>query len=80
MFVDIVLDQLKELPSINKALIVKKDFSETGVSEYLLENNINELPAFIFSTSNFDTSLDPKVNKDGINTASLNTYLSPLPG
>lgn len=78
--VDMILDELKELPSISKASIVEKDFSEAWVSEYLLENNITALPAFIFSTSNFDTTLDPKMSPDWIPMAPLTTYLSPLPG
>jgi len=34
-------------------------FSDKGISDYLKENNIKALPAFIFSTKNFDVSNDP---------------------
>lgn len=56
---EVIINELKLLPSISWAEIVVKDFSDSWVKEYLLENNIKALPAFIFSTNNFDVSLDP---------------------
>lgn len=77
---DMILDELKSLPSISDATVVQKDFKETWVSEYLLENNITTLPAFIFSTNNFDTTLDPKISPDWIAMPAITSYLSQLPG
>lgn len=46
-----IITQLKTAPYLSQATIVMKDFSESGVSEYLQENNIAALPAVIFSTN-----------------------------
>lgn len=56
---NVIIEEMKLLPSISGAKFETKDFSDSWVKEYLLENNIKALPAFIFSTNNFDVSLDP---------------------
>lgn len=54
-----IIEEMKLLPSISGAKFEVKDFADKGVKEYLLENEIKTLPAFIFSTNNFDVSMDP---------------------
>lgn len=56
---DLILKQIKSLPSISSAKIIRKDFSDKWVAEYLKENKIEALPLLVFSTNNFDTSKDP---------------------
>lgn len=74
-----ILGQIKELPSIQNAELVEKEFSEDGVSELLKENNITALPVFIFSTNNFDTSLDPQsVGQNGQLAPKISAYLQKL--
>ena len=72
-----ILEQMKQLPSIAWAKIIEKDFSESWVSEYLKENNIETLPYFEFSTNNFDTSKDPiqKNPQTWENLPAINNYL-----
>lgn len=74
-----ILGQIKDLPSIQNATLVEKEFSEDGVSELLKENNITALPVFIFSTNNFDTSLDPQsVGQNGQLAPKISAYLQKL--
>lgn len=49
-----VLAQLQELPYLSSATFVRQDFSDSGVSDYLVENNITALPAIIFSDNNLN--------------------------
>jgi len=64
----LIVNELKMLPSVSGSKIEILDFSDKWIKEYLLENNIKALPAFIFSTNNFDVSKDvvqawqPKIN------------------
>jgi hypothetical protein len=74
--VDSILDELKQLPSISKADIVEKDFSDKGVSDFLKENDIKTLPALVFSTKKFDVSDDPIQPGQQYK---INEYLYPLP-
>ncbi len=60
MELDTMIEEMKKTPSIGAAKIVKKDFSDEGVEEFLKENDIKALPALIFSTKNFDWSKDPQ--------------------
>lgn len=46
--------QLKSEPSLASATFIEKDFSDEGVKKYLIENNIKNLPAFIFSSNKFN--------------------------
>jgi hypothetical protein len=75
-----MVEQLKSMPSTSKVEIQILDFSDSGIESYLKENNIKELPAFIFSTKNFDTSKDPTVDPTtGQVTSSITNYLTELP-
>jgi len=56
---NVIIDEMKLLPSISGAKIEVQDFADKGVKEYLLENEIKALPAFVFSTNNFDVTMDP---------------------
>lgn len=78
---DEVIKQLKLLPSVSAVEIVRKDFSEKGVSEYLTENDVKTLPLIVFSTNNFDVSKDPVQMDPNTNQAApkVNTFLQPLP-
>lgn len=77
---DDIIDQLKQLPSISSATIVRKDFSENWVSDYLKNNKVNALPLFVFSTNNFDISKDPdQKDQYGQSIPKINSYLYPLP-
>ncbi len=49
---------LSQLPSLKEVKFTKKDFSDEGVKKYLKENDIKTLPAIIFSTKDFDNSMD----------------------
>lgn len=49
-----MLSQLESLAFLSDAQYIYQDFSDTGVSEYLRENNIQHLPAIIFNTNNLD--------------------------
>jgi len=76
---DAVLKQLKLLPSVAWVKIVRKDFSEKGVPDYLKENNITALPLLVFSTKNFDVSKDPvQTGQNGQPAPKVNTFLQPL--
>lgn len=75
-----VLEQLKLLPSVAEAEIIRKDFSDEGVSDYLKENNIEALPLIVFSTNNFDVSKDPvQMDQNGQPAPKVNTFLQALP-
>lgn len=69
-----VIDQLKLLPSIQWVEIVKKDFSDAWVEKYLQDNQVTALPLIVFSTNNFDVSLD-----EWPDNAKINNYLVQLP-
>ncbi len=49
-----VLSQLQALPYLSSATFVRQDFSDSGVSDYLTENNITALPAIIFSDNSLN--------------------------
>lgn len=50
------IENLKiNIPYISTAKIKKLDFSDSSVKEYLQKNNINNLPAIIFSKKDFDS-------------------------
>lgn len=49
--VDAITAQLQTLPYLAKANFESKDFSEAGVEDFLIANNINMLPVFVFSTN-----------------------------
>lgn len=49
-----VLAQLQALPYLSSATFVQQDFSDSGVSDYLTENNITALPAIIFSDNSLN--------------------------
>nr|MDD3720671.1 thioredoxin domain-containing protein [Candidatus Gracilibacteria bacterium] len=51
---DQIIIQLNELPFLSNTNYIKKDFSDSGVSDYLKENNITKLPAIILSTNKLD--------------------------
>ena len=78
---DAIIDQLKLLPSVSGAEIVRKDFSDEWVSDYLKENNVEALPLIAFSTNNFDVSKDPvQMDQSGQPAPKVNTFLQALPG
>ncbi|MDD2908050.1 MAG: thioredoxin domain-containing protein [Candidatus Gracilibacteria bacterium] len=75
-----IVNEMKKLPSMANAKIEIVDFADKGISDYLKENEIKALPAFIFSTKNFDVSADPaQAGQDGNPMPKINTYLQPLP-
>lgn len=77
---DAVVDQLKLLPSVQAAEIVRKDFSDEWVKEYLEENNIEALPLIAFSTNNFDVTKDPaQLDQSGNPMPKVNTFLQQMP-
>lgn len=76
---DMLIEQLKLLPSVSWAEIVKKDFSDKWVSDYLKENSVTALPLIVFSTNNFDVSKDPEQkDQSGQPTPKINQYLETL--
>jgi hypothetical protein len=78
--VDMIVNQLKELPSIQLANIEELDFSDNEAKKLLEETDLKTLPAFIFSTNTFDVSVDPQqFGQDGQLVPKLNSYLQILP-
>lgn len=45
---------LKSESFLASATFIEQDFNDEGVKKYLIENNIKNLPAFIFSSNKFD--------------------------
>ncbi len=77
---DQVMEQLQLLPSISWVEIVRKDFSEEGISDYLKANNVDKLPLIVFSTNNFDVSNDPvQMDQNWQPAPKVNTFLKELP-
>lgn len=70
-----ILNELTNLNSIKNSKIEIIEFSDIWVKEYLIKNNINTLPAFIFSTNNFDVSNDPDNSLDGYYSPKINEFL-----
>lgn len=59
------IENLKsQVTAVSNAKIKTLDFSDSSVKEYLQKNNITTLPAIIFSTNEFDTSEDSKLNPE----------------
>lgn len=58
---DSIIAELKKQPGLDTAEFIYQDFSDTGVSEFMKQNNIQKLPAVIFSEKDFEwnTSLAP---------------------
>ena len=74
-----ITESLKQVPSImNIENFETKDFTDEGVQDFLKENNITALPAIIFSTNNFDTSLDPSIDSQGRAIPKINSQLQKL--
>ena len=48
---DDIVGQLKNTPFIADATFIRKDFSDDGVSDYLENNSITNLPVIVFSTN-----------------------------
>ena len=75
-----VITQLKQLPSTAWINIIRKDFSDVWVSDYLIKNQVKVLPLIVFSTNNFDVTKDPaQTGSDGQIIPKVNEYLSQLP-
>lgn len=68
-----IVESLKGIPSLSNASFEIQDFSENGVSEYLKENNITMLPAFIFPTSYVDAGINQYLEKRNDGVFVLNT-------
>jgi protein-disulfide isomerase len=48
--IDKISEQVKQIPFLSQATFTGKDFADAGVSDFLKENKIDMLPAFILST------------------------------
>lgn len=46
-----IMEQLQVLPFLAGATFVEQDFSDSGVSDYIIENNITALPVVIFNSN-----------------------------
>ena len=68
-----IVESLKGIPSLSTASFEIKDFSENGVSEYLKENNITMLPAFVFPTNYVDAGINQYLEKRNDGVFVLNT-------
>lgn len=78
---DMIVDQLKKLPSMSGATMERKDFADEGVEQYLKDNEITKLPLIVFSTNNFDVSWDPEQpGPNGQVAPKINTFLKEMPG
>lgn len=62
---DEILIQIQQIPGFENMKIIRKDYSDNGVNQYMTDNNITVLPAFIFNKFTSDKS--------------INDYLIPLP-
>ena len=67
---------LRQIENIWKMEIQNYDFSDNGVEEYLRENKIENLPAFIFSTNKIDDNIDSYLTKLEGDNYSLNVWAS----
>ncbi len=70
-----ILNELTKLNSIKNSKIELIEFSDIWVKEYLIKNNINALPIFIFNTNNFDVSNDSNNNLDWYHSPNINEFL-----
>lgn len=78
---NLMLDSFKELPSLSNVEVTTLDFADEWIREYLEENEITMLPAFIFSTKNFNVSQDPvRQDVSWWTSPKINEYLYELPG
>lgn len=68
-----IVESLKGIPSLANANFEIQDFSENGVSEYLKENNITMLPAFVFPTNYVDAGINQYLEKRNDGVFVLNT-------
>lgn len=68
-----IIESLKGVPALTNANFLVKDFSEDGVADYLQENNITMLPAFIFPTSYVDAGINQYLEKRSEGVFLLNT-------
>jgi len=48
---DAIVGQLESLAFLSEATIVRQDFSDAGVAEYMTENNLTNIPSIIFNTN-----------------------------
>lgn len=58
-----IIESLKWVPALVNANFDIKDFSDKWVEDYLQENNITKLPAFIFPTSYVDAGINQYLKK-----------------
>ncbi len=49
-----LLTQLRELPFLNGANYIEQDFLDEGVSEFMQENNLTNIPAVVLSTNDLN--------------------------
>jgi len=68
-----IVESLKGVPGLSSANFTIQEFSEDGVSDYLKENNISLLPAFIFPTNYVDPGLNQYLEKRNEGVYLLNT-------
>ena len=62
---NLLIDRLKTIPKLKNAKFIIKDYNtDPEVKKYLQDNNINQLPIFIFDTNKIEPELDKYLNKD----------------
>ncbi len=73
---DDIVRQLQSLPFLSNATYIKKDFSDSWISDYMKNNNISNLPAVIISTNKFDDqwSMSPYLYELNDRQFSLNIW------
>jgi len=61
----LIIDNLKKIPALANTNFIVKDYNQDDeVKKYLQENNINQLPLFVFKSNNIDPNLNEYLNKD----------------
>jgi len=58
-----LISQLKQIPALKSVDFELKDFSDEGVKEYLVDNNIMVLPVVLFNTNLVEPGVNPYLNQ-----------------
>jgi len=69
-----IIKWLKEINWIKELQLEQYDFSDEWVKEYLEKNNIEKLPAIIFSNNKIDENINKFLTKINDNSYSLNIW------
>jgi len=69
-----LIASLQQIPAVKDLKIERYDFSDSGVKEFLKENNIKVLPAILFTSNKVDDKINQYLTKINDNSYSLNVW------